>query len=342
MTTVTPARPGSSPAATAYGFSRQQAGRRRARPGVGSLRQLVVAISADGNYVVIGRPGDDASSAGLPVFGRAATACRAQQGNKLVGQRRNRGGGKSVGAAQSRVRQGSSVPCPLDAQHPPRGRDRRRRPSVRPGSFSASNGVWTQQGNEWSAARAVGQSDRATRSPCPPTAPPQSWAGRFSTTPVSVPRGLRRARKAAADQYPRLRRRRLERIAWRDDLGDVCDLADERRGRFVERRNRYGLPNSSSIVAQRDFDGDGKTDLLWRDRAQHRNLVYAWRRDRVRIGSRRHTDSFVECSGCRDFKRGGLRDLPLAGRTAAISPSGSWPARRYCHPRGSAMCLSRG
>ncbi len=47
----------------------------------------------------------------------------------------------------------------------------------------------------------------------------------------------------------------------------MCDLGDQRHhGDQSEQLVRlYNVPGQWAIVRQRDFNGDGKADLLWRD-----------------------------------------------------------------------------
>jgi hypothetical protein len=68
------------------------------------------------------------------------------------------------------------------------------------------------------------------------------------------------------DQHPRFQRRWLQRRRVARRLGQRGDLADERTTVTNPNTPFVGTAGSQwAVVGQRDFNGDGFADLLWRD-----------------------------------------------------------------------------
>ena len=63
----------------------------------------------------------------------------------------------------------------------------------------------------------------------------------------------------------RLQRRRQERHPLARQQRQHGDLAHERRGRRCRPAGSAQVPTAWSIVQTGDYNGDGKSDLLWRD-----------------------------------------------------------------------------
>ncbi len=103
-----------------------------------------VALSADGNTVILGGPSDDLNVGAAWVFTRRDGAWT-QQGNKLVG----------TGAAGSAAEQGTSVALSADGNTAIIGGPDDNLGVGAAWVFTRSNGVWTQQGNKLAGTGAV-------------------------------------------------------------------------------------------------------------------------------------------------------------------------------------------
>lgn len=110
----------------------------------GSTQGRAVAISSDGDTVLVGGPGDSSSVGALWVFTRSAGVWT-QQGEKLVGT-------GAVGAAQ----QGTSVALSADGNTALVGGPGDNSDNGAAWVFTRSGGVWTQQGNKLVGSGAVG------------------------------------------------------------------------------------------------------------------------------------------------------------------------------------------
>jgi hypothetical protein len=112
---------------------------------VGTARQgFSVALSADGNTVLVGGLGDNSFAGAVWVFTRS-NGVWTQQGNKLVGT-------DAVGTA----RQGASVALSADGNTAVVGGPGDNSFAGAVWVFTRSNSVWTQQGNKLVGAGAVG------------------------------------------------------------------------------------------------------------------------------------------------------------------------------------------
>jgi hypothetical protein len=81
----------------------------------------------------------------------------------------------------------------------------------------------------------------------------------------------------------RLRRRRQERYRRAGQQGKYGDLAHKRRGCF-ERRWLASVPVNWRVAQTGDYDGDGKSDLLWEDTASAGNVAI-WFMNGVTVSS---------------------------------------------------------
>jgi hypothetical protein len=103
-----------------------------------------IALSADGNTVIMGGPGDNAAIGAVWIFTRSGGVW-AQQGSKLVGS-------GVIGAAQ----QGSSVALSADGNTAIVGGPSDYSRTGAAWVFTRSNGVWTQQGSKLVGTGAAG------------------------------------------------------------------------------------------------------------------------------------------------------------------------------------------
>ena len=163
--------------------ARIEAGRHRRRRNRAN-QGCSVALSADGNTAIVGGPNDNSGIGAAWVFTRSGGVWT-QQGIKLVGT-------GAIGAAG----QGNSVALSADGNTAIVGGPGDNSDTGAAWVFTRSGGVWTQQGSKLVGTGAVGNRlTKATRSRCPPTATPRSWAG-LTTTRASERRGS--SPKAAA------------------------------------------------------------------------------------------------------------------------------------------------
>jgi hypothetical protein len=223
-----------------------------ALPYVGQARS--VALSADGNTAIIGGPNDNFPVGAAWVFTRS-NGVWTQQGSKLVG---------TGGLPQPK--QGGSVALSSDGNTAIIGGNYDNFYVGAAWVFTRSNGMWTQLGNKLvGTGSADGLSEQGTS---------VALSGE-GTAIVGGPidnASMGAAWVFTAPQPPKPKTTAHDFNG--DGMSDIA-LRDVRRGNtaiwlmngaaVLSSGELGGAPNSWSMVGQRDFDGDGKADLLWLD-----------------------------------------------------------------------------
>jgi uncharacterized protein YdbL (DUF1318 family) len=212
-----------------------------------------VAVSGDGNTVVVGGTGDDDATGAAWVFTRT-NGVWTQQGNKLVGN-------GAVGAAI----QGLSVALSGDGNTATVGGEGDNSYTGGAWVFARSAGVWSQQGSKLVGAGAVGTVDQGIS---------VSLSADGGTAIIGGPGDNSYAGAAWVFVQPPSRADKTNThdfngdgysdIAWQDSSGDTAIWL--MTGATVLSSGGIGnVPTVWSIVGQRDFNGGGMADLLWRD-----------------------------------------------------------------------------
>jgi uncharacterized protein (TIGR03437 family) len=117
----------------------------------GASQGFAVALSGDGNTVLVGGPNDSAGIGAAWVFTRS-NGVWTQQGNKLLG----------TGGAGSTPQQGSSVGLSADGNTAILGGNGDNQEVGAAWVFTRTNGQWTQQGNKLVGSGAAGNSLQGT------------------------------------------------------------------------------------------------------------------------------------------------------------------------------------
>jgi hypothetical protein len=212
-----------------------------------ALQGSSVALSADGNTIVMGGWGDNLTTGATWVFTRS-NGVWTQQGNKLVG---NGTGGFA--------RQGTSVSLSGDGNTAIVGGPG---DEVNTGAvwvFTRSDGVWIQQGSKLVGAGAIGFAFQG-----------QSVALSADGHGTVITGGIDDNNLVGASWVFTRRSTHdfngdgMSDIAWRDIRGNTA-IWLMNGAAILSLGEISAVPTSWSIVGQRDFDGDGKADLLWRD-----------------------------------------------------------------------------
>jgi hypothetical protein len=222
--------------------------------GPNSQQGASVAISADGNTAAIGGPVDNFLGGATWVFTRSSGVW-SQQGNKLVGVAGTSEGGQGIAVALSADGNTLIIGAYID--------------SLDVGSawvFTRSNGVWTQQGSKLVGTGTLGGISLQGSSVA------LSADGR-STAVIGGPEDAGGFGAAWIFTAPRKLKTNTHDFNG-DGMSDIA-LHDVRRGNTaiwlmngaaVLSSGGLGVvPTDWQIVGQRDFDGDGKADLLWLD-----------------------------------------------------------------------------
>ncbi|MEA2933842.1 MAG: hypothetical protein QOD74_488, partial [Variibacter sp.] len=206
-----------------------------------------VAISADGNTVLSGGTQDNNANGATWVFIRSGGAWT-QQGNKLFGT-------GMLGAA----RQGSAVALSGNGDIALIGGRNDNQQVGATWVFTRTNRVWSQRGSKLVGTQALAGTEQGYSVSL---AQDGSTAaiGSFFTAAGGPARAWMFFRPGAHD----FGRDNWSDIVWRDNAGNVAWWG--MWGRSVLQSAGLGnVPTSWAIVGQRDFDGDGKSDLLWRN-----------------------------------------------------------------------------
>jgi hypothetical protein len=210
-----------------------------------------VALSSDGNTVIMGGPVDNGDTGAMWVFTRSGGVWT-QQGSKLVG----------VGAAGS-AEQGYSVALSADGNTAIMGGFGDNANTGAAWVFTRSSGVWSQQGSKLVGTGAVGAGHQG-----------QSVALSADGATAMVGGNNDNGFVGAAWVYipaPPLSTATHDfngdgksDILWRNSDGTVGLWL--MNGTQVVSTTSFGiLPTSWTIVGTGDFNGDGKTDILWRN-----------------------------------------------------------------------------
>ena len=157
-----------------------------------------VAISSDGNTIIVGAPGDVDPSTGAEI-GAAWVFTRTngvwtQQGAKLVGT-----------GAPGDARQGTSVALSADGNTAIVGGPADNATTGAAWVFTRTNGVWSQQGAKLVATGAIGLAGRANRFRFPRMATLRSWEVPPTTTSTAseqVPPGFSPGATAHGVRHP--------------------------------------------------------------------------------------------------------------------------------------------
>ncbi len=200
-----------------------------------------VALSGDGNTAIVGGPYDNDSYGAAWVFVRDDLGNWTQQGDKL---HEYDGGGQDF--------QGLSVALSGDGNTAIVGGYGAAR------VYTRSGGVWTQLGSKLVVNGAVGARSQSV-----------AMSSDGNTVVIGSPYDNNHVGAAWIFARPKntldYNGDHYSDIAWRDNIsGDMAVWL--MNGAQVLASGELGaVPNAWSIVGQRDFDGDGKTDLLWHD-----------------------------------------------------------------------------
>ena len=195
----------------------------------------------------------------------------------------------------------------------------------------ATSWIWLM--NSGGVDRAIVQSSATSRphgrSPAPATSTATARATFSGTTPPATPtiwfmnggtisevdRSRHRADDLVGGRRRRLQRRRHQRHSLARHLRRRVGLGDERRQHQAGCRASAMLPTNWSIVGTGDFNGDGTSDILWRDTAGD---VMIW------LISNGDAAAAIACSAmCR--RRGALPRPATSTATARATFSGSTP-----------------
>jgi hypothetical protein len=223
---------------------------------VGNAQQgSSVALSSDGNTVVIGGHYDNSGVGAVWIFTRA-NGVWTQQGSKLVGS-------GAVGNAQ----QGSSVALSGDGNTVivggPWPSD-----NIKPGGawvFTRNSGVWTQRGSMLVGNDVVGTAYQGRSVALSADGNTAVFGGPDDNLVAGQPTGAAwvfvRANPTNTHDF---NDEGMSDIVWRDAGGNTAIWL--MNGATVLSSGSLGaVPTIWSVVGQRDFNGDGKADILWRD-----------------------------------------------------------------------------
>jgi hypothetical protein len=216
-----------------------------------------VALSADGNTAIIGGPGDNFDNGAMWVFTRS-NGVWTQQGGKVVGT-----------GVVANAFQGVSVRLSADGNTALMGGYADNFDTGAAWVFTRSNGVWTQLGSKLVGTGAVGQF------PAEQGVSVALSADGRSTAVIGGPEDNGAFGAAWVFTAPPPPKPKTTTHDFNGDgMSDIA-LRDVRRGNtaiwlmngaaVLSSGELGGAPNSWSMVGQRDFDGDGKSDLLWLD-----------------------------------------------------------------------------
>ena len=149
-----------------------------------------VALSADGNTAIVG--------------GMSTTRSPERRGSSPAAAGFGPSRERSWSApARSEAGQGGSVALSADGNTAIVGGPDDNSSAGAAWVFTRSGGVWTQQGASWSAPALSEPPSKASRSRCPPTATPPSWAG-LATTRTPERRGSSPAAAASGPSKQKL------------------------------------------------------------------------------------------------------------------------------------------
>ncbi|MEA2933953.1 MAG: hypothetical protein QOD74_599, partial [Variibacter sp.] len=204
-----------------------------------------VALSADGKTALIGGRANAGNVGAAWVFAFNGTAW-IQQGGKLVGT-------GAVGSAT----QGQSVSLSGDGDTALVGGNGDANSIGATWVFSRSNGVWSQQGNKLVGTGAVGAAQQGASLALSADGSTAIVGGYVDSSSIGAAWvWLRRTpHDLSADGK--------SDIVWRNGT-DVAAWTMQ-GGTVLSGGAVASVPTSWSIVGQRDFNGDRKADLLWRD-----------------------------------------------------------------------------
>jgi hypothetical protein len=217
---------------------------------VGNAQQgISVALSADGNTAIVGGPGDNTANGAAWVYTRSG-GFWTQQGGKLFGT-------GTVGNAQ----QGDSVALSADGNTAIVGGDTDGGVDVGAAwVFTRSGGVWTQQGNKLVGSVAVGASRQGISTALSADGRTAILGGSFDNSQAGAAWVFLQLANATHDFDGNGK----SDIAWRQSNSNVAIWL--MNGAAVTSAGSLGaVPSNWQIVGQRDFNGDRKHDLLWRD-----------------------------------------------------------------------------
>jgi hypothetical protein len=215
-----------------------------------------VALSADGNTALIGGPLDNTGingSAGAAwVFTRSGGVWT-QQGSKLVGT-------GAVGDDQQGAQQGSSVSLSADGNTAIVGGPFDNNFAGAAWVFTRSGEVWTQQGSKLVGTGAVGGASQGRSVALSGDGNTAIVGGDTDNSAVGAAWVFVQPLATATHDFDFDGR---SDIAWRHDSGAAA-LWLMNGAEVTGTASWSGVPNSWRIIAQRDFNGDGKHDWLWR------------------------------------------------------------------------------
>jgi FG-GAP-like repeat/FG-GAP repeat len=266
-------------------------------PNIGQARS--VALSADGNTAIIGGPNDNFPVGAAWVFTRR-NGVWTQQGSKLVG---------TGGLPQPK--QGGSVALSSDGNTAIIGGNYDNLYVGAAWVFTRTNGVWTQLGNKLVGTGAAEGTPAEQGTSV-------ALSGDGNTAIVGGP--IDNIYVGAAwvfTEPPKPKPKTATHDFNGDGMSDIA-LRDVRRGNtaiwlmngatVLSSGELGGAPNSWSIVGQRDFDGDGKADLLWRD---HLGNAAIWFMNGIQVASTASLGNFTGWAvvGTGDFDGDGKGDI---------------------------------
>jgi len=219
-----------------------------------------VAVSANGNIVIVGGPSDNASTGAAWVFARNAGTW-SQQAPKIVG----------ADGTPNFSFQGSSVALSADGNTAAIG-------GPIEGSagagwvFKNSGGTWIQQGPKFVGSGATGAAHEGTSIALSADGKTGIMGGSFDDSGAGAwwafaANNTSGTHDFNGDSYSDILFRNTSSPSSAVAMWLITDGSIASSGTLATLQNTY------SIIGQRDFNGDGQHDILWRDTAGN---LYMW------------------------------------------------------------------